>query len=69
MVVYVRITYDSIIVNSITAKFDSETGFNDPRKVCCGYHESDAHICCGQTGIVNGTKVFGDIEHVKSVFK
>ena len=60
MVFYVRITYDNIIVNSITAKFDSETGFNDPHKVCCGYHENDAHIFCGQTGIVNGTKVFGD---------
>lgn len=36
------------------------TGFNDPHKVCCGYHENDVHIFCGKMGTTgNGTKVFG----------
>ncbi|XP_076903785.1 GDSL esterase/lipase At5g14450-like [Bidens hawaiensis] len=51
-------------VDVYTAKYKlisntKEYGFNDGLKVCCGYHENDVHIFCGQTGIVNGTTVFG----------
>ncbi|KAI7746413.1 hypothetical protein M8C21_033643 [Ambrosia artemisiifolia] len=52
-------------VDVYTAKYKlisgaKEYGFNNHLKVCCGHHENDVHIFCGQTGMVNGTKVFGD---------
>lgn len=35
-------------------------GFEDPMKICCGYHEKDGHVWCGQKGqTYNGTSVFG----------
>ncbi|KAL8153872.1 hypothetical protein V2J09_011632 [Rumex salicifolius] len=35
-------------------------GFEDPMKICCGYHEKDGHVWCGQKGqTLNGTSVFG----------
>lgn len=35
-------------------------GWADPMKVCCGYHEKDGHVWCGQKGVINnGTTVFG----------
>lgn len=38
----------------------SSPGFADPMKVCCGYHEKDGHVWCGQKGVIaNGTTVFG----------
>ncbi|GAB4848057.1 hypothetical protein Ancab_002718 [Ancistrocladus abbreviatus] len=35
-------------------------GFVDPLKICCGYHEKDGNVWCGQKGQTsNGTQVFG----------
>ncbi|KAL9275447.1 GDSL esterase/lipase-like protein [Drosera capensis] len=35
-------------------------GFVDPLKICCGYHEKDGNVWCGQKGLTyNGTAVFG----------
>ncbi|KMT10487.1 hypothetical protein BVRB_5g116110 [Beta vulgaris subsp. vulgaris] len=35
-------------------------GWADPMKVCCGYHEKDGHVWCGQKGVTtNGTTVLG----------
>ncbi|KAL0461724.1 UNVERIFIED_CONTAM: GDSL esterase/lipase [Sesamum latifolium] len=34
-------------------------GFMDPLKICCGHHESNIHIWCGQRTLVNGTEVLG----------
>ncbi|KAA8530174.1 hypothetical protein F0562_004883 [Nyssa sinensis] len=34
-------------------------GFTDPLKICCGLHEGDINVWCGQKGNVNGTEVFG----------
>ncbi|GMH06798.1 hypothetical protein Nepgr_008638 [Nepenthes gracilis] len=35
-------------------------GFADPLKICCGYHEKDGNVWCGQKGVTNnGTQVFG----------
>lgn len=37
-----------------------EPGWADPMKVCCGYHEKDGHVWCGQKGVTtNGTTVLG----------
>ncbi len=35
-------------------------GFHDPLKICCGRHENNIHVWCGQRANVNGTEVFGD---------
>ncbi|OIW03011.1 hypothetical protein TanjilG_13648 [Lupinus angustifolius] len=34
-------------------------GFDDPLKICCGYHVNDTHIWCGNLGSENGKDVFG----------
>lgn len=34
-------------------------GFEDPLKICCGYHVNDTHIWCGNLGTANGKDVFG----------
>jgi phospholipase/lecithinase/hemolysin len=34
-------------------------GFVDPLKICCGHHENDVNIWCGNTANVNGTEIFG----------
>ncbi|KAK1356690.1 hypothetical protein POM88_049946 [Heracleum sosnowskyi] len=34
-------------------------GFMDPLKICCGRHEGNVHVWCGQRAFINGTKVFG----------
>ncbi|XP_060195993.1 GDSL esterase/lipase At5g14450 [Lycium barbarum] len=34
-------------------------GFMEPQKICCGVHEGNAHVWCGQKGIVRGAEVFG----------
>lgn len=35
-------------------------GWAEPTKICCGYHEKDGHVWCGQKGLTNnGTTVFG----------
>ncbi|KAL2936007.1 hypothetical protein RDABS01_019125 [Bienertia sinuspersici] len=37
-------------------------GWADPMKVCCGYHEKDGHVWCGQKGVItNGSTVFGGV--------
>lgn len=35
------------------------TGFMDPMKICCGRHEKNIHVWCGQKEIINGSEVFG----------
>ncbi|XP_057738842.1 GDSL esterase/lipase At5g14450-like [Arachis stenosperma] len=34
-------------------------GFDDPMKICCGYHVNDTHIWCGNLGTANGKDVYG----------
>ncbi|KAJ8546384.1 hypothetical protein K7X08_018967 [Anisodus acutangulus] len=34
-------------------------GFVEPQKICCGVHEGNTHVWCGQKGIVRGEEVFG----------
>ncbi|KAL0431613.1 UNVERIFIED_CONTAM: GDSL esterase/lipase [Sesamum radiatum] len=34
-------------------------GFMDPLKICCGHHESNIHVWCGQRTLVNGSEVLG----------
>lgn len=35
-------------------------GWVDPMKICCGYHEKDGNVWCGDKGVAyNGTTVFG----------
>ncbi|KAK1359456.1 putative alpha-L-fucosidase [Heracleum sosnowskyi] len=51
-------------VDIYTAKYNliSSTkvqGFMDPLKICCGRHEGNVHVWCGQRTIINGTEVFG----------
>uniref|UniRef100_M1AYA3 Acetylcholinesterase n=2 Tax=Solanum tuberosum TaxID=4113 RepID=M1AYA3_SOLTU len=33
--------------------------FMEPQKICCGLHERNTHVWCGQKGIVRGAEVFG----------
>lgn len=33
--------------------------FMEPQKICCGLHEGNRHVWCGQKGIVRGAEVFG----------
>ncbi|KAK4712629.1 hypothetical protein R3W88_007142 [Solanum pinnatisectum] len=33
--------------------------FMVPQKICCGLHEGNTHVWCGQKGIVRGAEVFG----------
>ncbi|XP_052197082.1 GDSL esterase/lipase At5g14450-like [Diospyros lotus] len=53
-----------IYVDVYTAKYGliSDTknqGFTDPIKICCGHHENDVNVWCGQRGVFNGTEVYG----------
>ncbi|KAG8384885.1 hypothetical protein BUALT_Bualt04G0164800 [Buddleja alternifolia] len=34
-------------------------GFSDPLKICCGLHENNVHVWCGQRTIINGSEIFG----------
>ncbi|KAL8038751.1 hypothetical protein ABFX02_11G128100 [Erythranthe guttata] len=34
-------------------------GFTDPMKICCGRHESNFDVWCGQTMIINGSEIIG----------
>ncbi|XP_073121578.1 GDSL esterase/lipase At5g14450-like [Henckelia pumila] len=34
-------------------------GFRDPMKICCGVHESNTDVWCGQRGMINDTEMFG----------
>lgn len=34
-------------------------GFVEPLKICCGHHESDVNVWCGQTASINGTEIYG----------
>lgn len=34
-------------------------GFEDPWKICCGHHENEVHVWCGQRGVVNGGEIVG----------
>ncbi|KAJ7974678.1 GDSL esterase/lipase [Quillaja saponaria] len=50
-------------VDIFSAKYElisnaKEEGFVDPARICCGYHEDDNHVNCGNKGIVNGTEFF-----------
>ncbi|XP_059640425.1 GDSL esterase/lipase At5g14450-like [Cornus florida] len=51
-------------VDAFTAKYGlisttKTQGFTDPLKICCGRHENDINVWCGQKGYYNGTEVFG----------
>lgn len=35
------------------------TGYADPFKVCCGYHENYDHVWCGNKATINNTEVYG----------
>lgn len=32
-------------------------GFLDKASICCGYHENNNHVWCGNDGVINGTKI------------
>ncbi|KAH7532434.1 hypothetical protein FEM48_Zijuj04G0019400 [Ziziphus jujuba var. spinosa] len=32
-------------------------GFLDKAEICCGYHENNNHVWCGNDAIINGTKI------------
>lgn len=34
-------------------------GFVDPLKICCGHHQDDANVWCGQKAIINGSEIYG----------
>ncbi|XP_022865027.1 GDSL esterase/lipase At5g14450-like [Olea europaea var. sylvestris] len=34
-------------------------GFMDPSKICCGHHEKNINVWCGQRLIINNTEIFG----------
>ncbi|XP_051143966.1 GDSL esterase/lipase At5g14450-like [Andrographis paniculata] len=34
-------------------------GFMDPMKICCGHHERNISVWCGQRRIINGLEIFG----------
>ncbi|PIM97933.1 Alpha-L-fucosidase [Handroanthus impetiginosus] len=34
-------------------------GFMEPMKICCGHHEKDIHVWCGQRTIINGSEILG----------
>ncbi|KAG9141202.1 hypothetical protein Leryth_001682 [Lithospermum erythrorhizon] len=34
-------------------------GFTDPKMICCGRHDGDLNIWCGNKAMVNGSEVFG----------
>ncbi|CAA0824529.1 GDSL esterase/lipase [Striga hermonthica] len=58
---HAAITY----VNIYSAKYRliknaSLYGFNDPFKICCGHHENNVHVWCGQRVTINGTDLIGD---------
>ncbi|WOH05062.1 hypothetical protein DCAR_0624474 [Daucus carota subsp. sativus] len=36
-----------------------DQGFMNPLKICCGRHEGNVHVWCGQRTIINGTEVYG----------
>lgn len=40
----------------------------DPLKICCGRHEGNVHVWCGQRAIINGTEVFGGACAVPSAY-
>ncbi|PQQ13224.1 GDSL esterase/lipase [Prunus yedoensis var. nudiflora] len=50
-------------VNVFAAKYKllsnaKKHGFLDKTKICCGYHEDNNHVYCGNKGIINGTQVY-----------
>ncbi|KAL8138242.1 LOW QUALITY PROTEIN: hypothetical protein V2J09_004243 [Rumex salicifolius] len=55
------ITYVDLYAAKYGLVSDSKNqGFENPMKICCGYHEKDGHVWCGQKGQTdNGTVVFG----------
>ncbi|KZV15151.1 hypothetical protein F511_30237 [Dorcoceras hygrometricum] len=51
-------------VDIYSAKYDLISnakiyGFRDPMKICCGIHESNMDVWCGQRAMINDTEVFG----------
>ncbi|KAK9669352.1 hypothetical protein RND81_13G125000 [Saponaria officinalis] len=52
-------------VDVYTAKYGlisqaTSLGWEDPRKLCCGYLEKDGRVWCGRKGLLNnGTVIFG----------
>ncbi|KAM7509189.1 hypothetical protein LguiA_019642 [Lonicera macranthoides] len=51
-------------VDVYTAKYTlisstKNQGFTDPLKICCGRHENNINVWCGQRAIVNGSEVYG----------
>ncbi|KAL8138241.1 hypothetical protein V2J09_004242 [Rumex salicifolius] len=55
------ITYVDLYAAKYGLISDSKNqGFEDPMKICCGYHEKDGYAWCGQKGRMNnGTEVYG----------
>lgn len=47
---YLPFTYNSSYVIFV--------GFVDAADVCCGYHEYDIHVYCGNKGNINGTETY-----------
>ncbi|XP_070051972.1 GDSL esterase/lipase At5g14450 [Nicotiana tomentosiformis] len=57
---HAAITY----VDVYAAKYElisnaNSQGFMEPQKICCGLHEGNTHVWCGQKAIVRGAEVFG----------
>ncbi|KAL2523284.1 GDSL esterase/lipase [Forsythia ovata] len=53
-----------IYVDIYTAKYHlirnaKYYGFMDPWKICCGHHEKNISVWCGQRTIINDTEIFG----------
>ncbi|KAL6960320.1 hypothetical protein U1Q18_041820 [Sarracenia purpurea var. burkii] len=51
-------------VDVYAAKYDlisntKSQGFTEPLKICCGHHENDVNVWCGQSASINGAQVYG----------
>ncbi|XP_045798248.1 GDSL esterase/lipase At5g14450-like isoform X1 [Trifolium pratense] len=51
-----------IYVDMFSAKYElfsnaNKSGFVDPSKICCGYHEDGYHVFCGSKQTINGTEI------------
>ncbi|KAE8718482.1 putative methyltransferase PMT9-like [Hibiscus syriacus] len=50
-------------VDIYAAKYDlignaKKQGFDDAANICCGYHEDEVQVYCGNKQIVNGTEIY-----------
>ncbi|CAJ2669668.1 unnamed protein product [Trifolium pratense] len=51
-----------IYVDMFSAKYElisnaNKSGFVDPSKICCGYHEDGYHVYCGNKKTINGKEI------------